>query len=219
MNRSCGLQSADLGHRVTLNVADRVPVTEAEGPGRRYALWVQGCPLRCPGCCNPQMLEFRPAERLTVGELLREIAATREIEGVTFVGGEPFSQAEGLAKLAAGVRAAGRSVMVFTGHTLSELQQRGDSHAAELLAHTDLLVDGPYLREQAVFDRRWIGSANQRVHFLSERYRHLADDREGWDKGRNTIELRLINGQLQVNGFPHRPIVAPRRGNSQTGEV
>src|ERR1051325_4163119 len=41
-----------------LNVAQIVPVTDAEGPGRRFALWFQGCPLRCPGCCNPEMLPF-----------------------------------------------------------------------------------------------------------------------------------------------------------------
>ena len=41
-----------------LSVAQIVPITEAEGPGLRFALWFQGCPLRCPGCCNPEMLPF-----------------------------------------------------------------------------------------------------------------------------------------------------------------
>ena len=43
----------------SLPVAQFVPRTEAEGPGRRFALWVQGCPLRCKGCCNPEMLAFK----------------------------------------------------------------------------------------------------------------------------------------------------------------
>ena len=42
---------------------------------------------------------------------------------------------------------------------------------AELLAETDVLVDGPYRRELPETRRRWIGSANQRVHFLSDRCR------------------------------------------------
>ena len=39
-----------------LSVAQIVSCTEAEGPGKRFALWFQGCPLRCPGCCNPEKL-------------------------------------------------------------------------------------------------------------------------------------------------------------------
>ena len=32
-----------------LNVARIIENTEAEGPGKRFALWVQGCPFRCKG--------------------------------------------------------------------------------------------------------------------------------------------------------------------------
>jgi len=47
---------------LTLQVAQIVPCTEAEGPGRRFALWFQGCPLRCPGCCNPEFIPFAGGE-------------------------------------------------------------------------------------------------------------------------------------------------------------
>ena len=193
-------------NQLTLNIADRIPRTEAEGPGVRYALWLQGCPLRCPGCCNPHMLEFREAARLSVHRLADEIAATDGIEGITLLGGEPFSQPRPLGELARRTRQLGLSVMVFSGHTLHQLRQREDAQL--LLSETDLLVDGPYLREQAVLDRRWIGSANQQVHFLSDRYAQLADDRQGWDPGPNTIELRISDGRLRINGFPHPELSA-----------
>jgi len=189
-----------------LNIAARIPMTKAEGPGKRFAVWVQGCPMRCPGCCNPQYLSFESdrTQRMTPASLAAEILEHRDnIQGVTFIGGEPFSQAAGVAVVAETVRAAGLSVMIFSGFTLAEL--RDSAHPdfaarARLLAETDLLVDGPYLREQHVTDRRWIGSANQRVHFLTERYRHLE---EAWDPAPNTIEIRIRNGELFVNGFPH----------------
>ena len=44
---------------LTMQIAQVVPVTEAEGPGKRFAVWFQGCPLRCPGCCNPERSEER----------------------------------------------------------------------------------------------------------------------------------------------------------------
>jgi anaerobic ribonucleoside-triphosphate reductase activating protein len=54
------------------------------------------------------------------------------------------------------------------------------------------------VREQPETGRRWIGSANQQIHFLSDRYR--ADDPR-WRLA-NTLEIRLADGELVVNGFP-----------------
>src|SRR5438045_3295305 len=187
----------------TLQVAQIVPCTEAEGPGRRYALWFQGCPLRCPGCCNPEMLPFTGGTPRPVADVLAEVEQTaRElnIEGVTLLGGEPLAHAAGAAALARGVRALGLSVMVFSGYTLDEARELPDPAVADLLAHTDILVDGPYDRERPDTRRRWIGSTNQRIHILTDRYR--ADD-PCWRQP-NTLEVRLRNGELSVNGFPAR---------------
>lgn len=192
-----------------VEIAAMVPQTEAEGPGNRFAVWVQGCPLRCPGCCNPQYLAFDSdsSTRLSVGELVDIIFGERDgIEGVTFIGGEPFSQSGALADVAAAVRREGLSVMVFSGFTLDQLRDESDPDFPEreaFLAEIDLLVDGPYRREQAITDRRWIGSANQEVHFLTDRYAELKND---WPGGSNTIEIRLRNGELTINGFPHESI-------------
>ena len=191
-----------------LNIAERVSCTEAEGPGRRYALWVQGCPLRCPGCCNPHMLEEKDATWISVDELAQDICNTPNIEGVTFIGGEPFAQAEGLAQLAQQVQAHGLSVMVFSGFTYEQLTRSVEPAYQRFLAHIDLLVDGPYIQAKHSTERRWIGSSNQNIRFLSERYAHLREDKGGWDQGSNTIELRLKGDQLFINGFPHPDLTA-----------
>lgn len=187
----------------TLNIGARVPQTRAEGPGLRYALWTQGCPLRCPGCCNPHLLEDRDAERVSVATLLQDILATPGIEGITLVGGEPFYQAQAAAVLARGAREAGLSVMVFSGFTLAQIQRR--PAWAPFLDAIDLLVDGPYIKALHEDNRRWIGSRNQKAHALTERYRALV---ERWDPGRNTVELRLSGGRLHINGFPDVDITA-----------
>jgi anaerobic ribonucleoside-triphosphate reductase activating protein len=189
-----------------LSVAQIVPVTEAEGPGIRFALWLQGCPLRCPGCCNPEMLKFEGGTPMSVSAVLGQIErAAREhgVEGITFLGGEPLAHAKQAVVLARALRERGLTVMVFSGFTLEEARQMSDPAVDEFLALTDILVDGPYLREQPETRRRWIGSANQRIHFLSDRYR--ADDPR-WLLP-NTLEIRLRQGELTVNGFPARSAV------------
>jgi len=45
-------------------------------------------------------------------------------------------------------------VMVFSGFTLAEIHAAADPDALDLLAHTDLLVDGPYLRDRPEHRRR-----------------------------------------------------------------
>lgn len=184
-----------------IQVAMIVPRTEAEGPGLRYAVWVQGCPLRCVGCCNPEMLAFRPADRRDPDELIAAALAAG-VEGVSLLGGEPFAQAAGLATLAEGVRARGLSVMVFSGYTLAELRQQGPD-AARLLAATDLLVDGRYDASRRTTTRRYIGSDNQVLHFLSPRYTP-EDPRL---HASNTLELRLRGGEITLNGWP---VLGPR---------
>jgi anaerobic ribonucleoside-triphosphate reductase activating protein len=191
---------------LSLRIAQIVPCTEAEGPGRRFALWLQGCPLRCPGCCNPEMLSFEGGTAVSLRDLVGQIeeAARRDsIEGITLLGGEPLAHAAGAASLARAVRERGLTVMIFSGYTLEEARRLPDPAVAELLALTDILVDGPYLREQPETRRRWIGSANQRIHFLSDRYR--ADD-PCWLLP-NTLEIRLRGPELTVNGFPARSAV------------
>jgi anaerobic ribonucleoside-triphosphate reductase activating protein len=191
---------------IHLQLAQTVACTEAEGPGKRFALWFQGCPLRCPGCCNPEMLPFEGGHSVVLPALLDQIQASvadHGIEGITLLGGEPLAHAAGGAALARRVRDHGLSVMVFSGYTLEEAGQLPDDAVAELLALTDILVDGPYDRAQPETRRRWIGSANQRVHFLTDRYR--ADDPR-WLLP-NTLEIRLRGQELSVNGFPARPAV------------
>ncbi|HYT92138.1 MAG TPA: 4Fe-4S single cluster domain-containing protein, partial [Gemmataceae bacterium] len=191
---------------IVLPVAQIIPCTEAEGPGRRFALWFQGCPLRCPGCCNPEMLPFTGGQRFTLAGVVEQVkaaAAEQGVEGVTLLGGEPLAHATAALALAREVHLLGLTVMVFSGYTLEEARTLPDPAVADLLAETDILVDGPYVRELPETRRRWIGSSNQRIHFLTERYR--ADDPR-WDQP-NTLEIRLIGNELTVNGFPARSAV------------
>ena len=117
------------------------------------------------------------------------------IEGVTFLGGEPFEQAKALGVIAEAVRKKGLSVVCFTGGKYEELKQNPDNK--KLLDNTDLLIDGEFIEELTDYSRPWCGSSNQRYHFLTDRY-----DEEIFTKYKNKVEINISkNGQTFMNGM------------------
>ncbi|MEZ4318477.1 MAG: 4Fe-4S single cluster domain-containing protein [Myxococcota bacterium] len=176
-----------------MRIAHTIDATEAEGPGRRFALWTQGCTLRCKGCCNPELFEATGGTERSIDSLLAEIAAVEGIEGVSILGGEPVQQAD-LVELCAGVRALGLTVMLYSGYRRAEIEER----APGLLAHVDLLVDGRFEATRLDHVRRWVGSTNQEIHFLTEAYG--PEDPRFHEA--NTVELRWGPDGLVVNGWP-----------------
>lgn len=190
-----------MSEETTIRVAARVACTEAEGPGLRFALWVQGCSLRCPGCCNPELFAPGAGEPVAVAALADELARARElhaIDGLTVLGGEPAEQAPAVAALCRAARALGLGTLVFTGYTLAELRARPD--AAALLAAVDTLVDGRFdaHRREPAGGRRWIGSTNQQIVHLTPRHA----DPALW-RGRDHAELQIDpSGRLTGHGAP-----------------
>jgi anaerobic ribonucleoside-triphosphate reductase activating protein len=191
-----------------LRIGARARATECEGPGLRYALWVQGCTIRCPGCCNPQFFAARGGQSATPAEVVEDIRlACAGLEGITLLGGEPFDQAEALAEVARGTRDLGLSVMTFSGYTLEELRARPGAGTRALLAATDLLVDGPYDASRPESVRRWAGSTNQRFHFLTDRYAPgVEQPRAG--EAQSSIEIEIApDGELRIRGWPDLQLI------------
>lgn len=79
---------------------------------------------------------------------IKETMQQHQLEGVTFLGGEPALQAQGLGEIAQACQELGLSVMMFTGYLLEELQEDKFKGISKLLKHLDLLIDGEYLRDQ-----------------------------------------------------------------------
>ncbi len=76
--------------------------------------------------------------------------------------------------------------MTFTGYEHETLRDARRHDWDDLLDVTDLLVDGPHVAARPDRERPWVGSTNQRFHFLTPRYRHLEAQlgfRTGWRSG------------------------------------
>lgn len=182
-----------------LRVAHRVACTEAEGPHRRYAVWVQGCTLACPGCCNPELFPAAGGVQVSVATLAEELGEARRthaIEGLTVLGGEPSEQLAVVTALCDAARRLGLGVLLFSGHTLAELEARAGGEV--LLGCVDTLVDGRFMADRRDTERRFIGSTNQRLIHRSARYA----DPALW-RGAGGVELQwAVDGRLSVHGEP-----------------
>jgi anaerobic ribonucleoside-triphosphate reductase activating protein len=183
----------------TLNLHGMLDVSNVNGPGARAVLWVQGCSIRCPDCCNPGMLGNKTKQIINIRDLGRRLTDNREIEGVTFSGGEPFDQAGPLAQLAAICQNAGLSVMAYSGYTIEKILVSADESRQLLLSRLDVLVDGPYLAGDEP-PGGWRGSPNQNVHFLTPRYRYLAVDPQTVPPPEIEIHLLPV-GRALITGF------------------
>lgn len=143
-----------------------LPDSLANGPGRRYTVWFQGCSLACPGCFNPATHPFDAAPR-PVADLV-EAALAAGAEGLTATGGEPLEQPEALRELCHRAREADLGVIVLSGFTRTEIE--ADPRRRAAIADADLVVAGrfnPRLR----LGTGLRGSSNKRYWWLTSRYR------------------------------------------------
>lgn len=89
-----------------------------------------------------------------------------ERDGVTILGGEPFSQPEALLSLVRELRSRScRHILCYSGYTYENLLLRSKAEPAVgvVLDEIDMLIDGPYVAALANGAGPWTGSANQRV--------------------------------------------------------
>ena len=134
-----------------------------DGPGFRFSCFVQGCPHRCPGCHNPDSHDPGGGREMAVEEVAAQLLGNPMTDGLTLSGGEPFAQAEDCLALARAAHAHGLNVWSYSGWTFEHLRDRGSEAQRALLAELDVLVDGPFLREERTLALPWRGSRNQRV--------------------------------------------------------
>lgn len=110
-----------------------------DGPGIRYVVFTQGCPLRCLYCHNPDCRTVEGGREVTVAELMEDIVRYRAYleasgGGVTVTGGEPLMQPEFVAELMRCCQATGL-------HTALDTSGFSDLGAArQVLPYTNLVL-------------------------------------------------------------------------------
>ena len=195
-----------------LNLAELAADVVTLGPGRRIAVWVQGCHFHCPGCTSPFWQPFR-ANRLTqVSELATALLAHHDHHGLTFSGGEPMLQARGLLGLWQTVRAArpAWNLIVFSGFTRCQLLAEGQFDRVALLQAADAFIGGPFVQSK-LSDRGLRGSTNQETFFRPDSRFTLSQQNE-IVTGARRVEARIGLNNILLIGIPSPPAQDQERG-------
>lgn len=186
-----------------LYVSHYLSETEVLGPGKRFALWLQGCKKKCPGCIYPEGQSLdRNGTYISVEDMLSIIAEKSPLlRGITISGGEPVLQYEALMKLLKGVRKrTSLDVMLYTGYTLSQVKEILGSSSEEFLGMLDILVDGEYYEEEN-HNEMLRGSANQQIYFFTEKYKPFSELIK--NRHNRSIEWHSSpDGELWMSGIP-----------------
>ena len=133
--------------------------TIVDGVGFRNTLYSAKCNIQCSGCHNPQSWNIKNGKPLSVIQLSKLLLENGN--DITFSGGECSLQAKTFTKLAQILKAEGRNIWLYSGHTFKELNE--NSTTKKLLSLIDVLVEGRFIINQKSINLPFRGSSNQRI--------------------------------------------------------
>ncbi len=115
-----------------------------DGPGLRLVVFLQGCPLRCQYCHNPDSWAFGQGAEMTADEILSQYARNKAFYmsgGITVSGGEPLAQIDFLLELFGKAKARNIHTCIDTsGATYRPGESAYHDKLKRLLALTDLVM-------------------------------------------------------------------------------
>ena len=115
-----------------------------DGPGVRYVIFVQGCPMRCQYCHNPDTWDMQAGTPREVDDLLEDYEKYRPYltnGGLTVTGGEPLMQIDFLIELFRKAKAKNIHTCIdSSGVTFNRNNEKFMEKLDELLKYTDLIM-------------------------------------------------------------------------------
>lgn len=115
-----------------------------DGPGVRYVVFLQGCPMRCLYCHNPDTWQLNIGQQMTVEQVLDGYRKNKEFYkkgGITVTGGEPLIQTDFLIELFEAAKKEGIHTCIDTsGVTYNEKNSTYIKKLDRLMKVTDLIM-------------------------------------------------------------------------------
>ncbi len=185
-----------------LKYGERIHRTSVLGPGNRSVIWTHGCCFSCDGCIAEHYKNSIP-ETCTPAEMAQWFLEDESIFHLTISGGEPMLQPKALYETVRKIKEQRDiGVLVYTGFLYDTLLEKSqnDEDVKNFLSCIDLLIDGPYICEQDS-NRPYIGSDNQRIILLTDRYENEVDSYYHQAQGRK-VELLFQSDKTMLIGVP-----------------
>lgn len=168
------------------------------GPGKRFVIWYQGCLKNCRNCINQDGRKLEGGIFYSNNELLELIMNEKELTGVTLSGGEPFIQFDEVFGLIKVIKEnTDLDIIIYTGYKLNDLIKK---YGNEFCEYIDILIDGEYI-EELDHGEELRGSSNQKIHFLSNKYKKAVLKLEESQKREIQFDI-LGNNELFMIGIP-----------------
>lgn len=145
-------------------------------PGICVSFFTQGCPNHCEGCHNPETWDFNGGKEFTqktLSSIISALTANGIKRNLAIMGGEPLCQ-ENLFLVNLIIHSVKEAlpdtkIYIYTGYIYEELVKRQDKTLQDILNNTNVLVDGPFIKEQRDITLFMRGSKNQRILYLNEK--------------------------------------------------
>ena len=146
----------------------------AAAPGVCLSFFVQGCPIRCKGCHNPEAWDFEGGKEFT-NDTLTEIYEGLKANGIKrtlcIMGGEPLCENNSFLTLLVITEMKklipDLKVWVWTGYEWDDVSSR-DDRTHTILEMINGIVTGPYVEALRDITLPMRGSSNQRVIYLKD---------------------------------------------------
>lgn len=142
-----------------------------DGPGIRFVVFTQGCPMRCQYCHNPDTWEFKDNNKVSTDEILAQYDGVKEFcaGGITVTGGEPMCQMDFVTELFKKAQAKGINTALDTSGVMFKPDNK--ETVDELLKYTSVvLLDIKHIDDEE--HKKLTGHSNKNIiafaKYLSE---------------------------------------------------
>lgn len=141
-----------------------------DGPGIRLVVFMQGCPMRCKYCHNPDTWEYSENNQISIEEILEKYESIKEFlknGGITLTGGEPLMQVDFAIELFKAAKEKNIHTAIDTSGVIFNKEK-----IDELIKYTDLfMLDIKHINEEE--HKKLTGHSNKQIlefaKYLSEK--------------------------------------------------